>query len=632
MFKNLIKHRMGNEEGKYEKGKSYFVTKGDGIYQTIQHHAFSITRLKSKFEDGFTIPYLEHGSGQEVEVKYELDEKVPFKFIIHMTNFYKRVHELVRTEASLHLFHLNTMSYEELFDDIGKSELSHELSAFKRNIVKYGDFFAYAPKQRNSGALTQFNQDKLFDYLADHPTLITVMETHSHHTMGAFWSGTDLANQNDFYYYLVLGQIHRSDTMLLKYVVDGKVTNFPLHEIINVPQVTINNIDAETASLLGLSVEPEYYSGVIPYNKDEFNQEWLANIQSHDLVLLNERDRATGENDKYVNFNQGQDLEEVDELETDSNIFVEEKVEPVKVVMNETNIEQVHSDISEAYCGGCGNCETCDYTSSDEELEDDDYDILDDDEDLYYEEDYEEDYEDDYEDDYIDNYVADFLDEEDEEEFFVEEEDYDEDEELIYEESYEDSNSGYMNLDDAYKVLNRFGENDPFKFIYIEYDENGHSKDLTGKVTQVINNHNEQPKIVVKDMEDDNSTHIELSSIHYYECLTENDIEKQRTNDDVECDQDTYDRNLEFISISGVSIDVDNSLSLYENVSKFISIIFPIQIDGFNSLYHVKSIQYSHTSEDNNGNKIIPILIENDDTGHMYTNKLLVTSENIKFL
>lgn len=67
-------------------------------------------------------------------------------------------------------------------------------------------YFIYYPEQKVSTARVTYADDpKLMDLAKEYDL---IMELHSHDSMGAFWSGTDDANENTCGYYMVIGRFN----------------------------------------------------------------------------------------------------------------------------------------------------------------------------------------------------------------------------------------------------------------------------------------------------------------------------------------------------------------------------------------------------------------------------------------
>lgn len=339
----LVNYTLGNNQENKVRGKSYMEFKGDGIYQSVQHYSHRITRKIANYDfidkDLTSLPFMPKGSGEEITVEYALDEKIPFVFIVEMLNFYKKVHKEVQTEASVHLFYLfGDTKIEDVADIIEQRLGKQQREVFLRGTRQYGKFFAYAPLQRNTGVVTIFNMDKVFKELRQMEEVTIVCETHSHHTMSAFWSGTDLANQKDNYYYLVVGNINKTDDILAKKVVEGDYENIPLTEIVDVPYVEISNTSKELEYLLDLNSEREYLSGVMPFKEDGFKQEWLEQILSHNFSMKGMSSNEGG----YV---QEEEVEEKEGNFETGTYFKEEEEVREKEIEKEKNL--IFNDVFE---------------------------------------------------------------------------------------------------------------------------------------------------------------------------------------------------------------------------------------------------------------------------------------------
>lgn len=69
-----------------------------------------------------------------------------------------------------------------------------------------GEYFIYYPEQKVSGASVTYADDP--GMLENRQKHTLVFECHSHNSMGAFWSGTDNANEREFGYYMVIGKLN----------------------------------------------------------------------------------------------------------------------------------------------------------------------------------------------------------------------------------------------------------------------------------------------------------------------------------------------------------------------------------------------------------------------------------------
>ena len=81
-----------------------------------------------------------------------------------------------------------------------------------------GIYFNYVPKQVVSGASVRYDRDQDLE-----KRCILVLETHSHNTMNAFFSGTDNADEKADRFFGVIGELNKSSpAMLYSYVCGGK--------------------------------------------------------------------------------------------------------------------------------------------------------------------------------------------------------------------------------------------------------------------------------------------------------------------------------------------------------------------------------------------------------------------------
>lgn len=303
---NLVDMKIGgNDLGvtEYERGRPYIEVLGDGVYRKYRGSAYLVTERVEKFEHKYSLPMVKKGTGKDLTMDYALPEKVPFSILYKILNFYKRVYELNKTEASAHIFYLdNAEGSRETFLSEFRETLTEEYkTAFDNGIYQEGNFVVYAPKQRNTSVVTEFGDDYIYKRFMNESGIVPVVETHSHHTMDAFWSGTDIRNQNDDFYYLVIGKIGTQDSMLLKWVHGGVEYDIPVSVAFEMPMYEVKTVVTTTTSMLvpdslDMSVLTETtnidldvphedaevvlqeYKGVYAYDKDGFPQTWLSNI------------------------------------------------------------------------------------------------------------------------------------------------------------------------------------------------------------------------------------------------------------------------------------------------------------------------------------------------------------------
>lgn len=173
------------EDSEYQKVVTY-VSAGNGMFRVRKTPvALFITKEHSNGVPG--LPDMEEG------VRL-LIPKIPFKYIHQIITFYRDVNAKDKTEACANFYwndrNVAIPNYDGLTVD--------------------GQLVMFVPFQRNSGAQTDFEsgyhtRGEEVDWMREN--LTPLLETHSHNTMDAFWSGTDNANETRPQFYLVLGHI-----------------------------------------------------------------------------------------------------------------------------------------------------------------------------------------------------------------------------------------------------------------------------------------------------------------------------------------------------------------------------------------------------------------------------------------
>lgn len=258
---DLIRYSIGRPES-YEKGKPYFVMYSDGVY--LQRDV-GVALVSEKYEEFNmrSIPGLKKGTEGIV---YKLP-KVPFKYWLMILDFYKKVNDEDKTEASVHIF------YHE-----GELDIPEEYEDYKVGLLREGNWIVYCPQQVNSSTLTSFGEDALYEWFRRNT--VKVIETHSHNTMDAFWSGTDDRNQQDAMYYGVYGLLDTEDKFLMKFVKDGETIDVPVNEVFEFPMVKVRGTVEGVDGYEGVCLEEEedkykIYKGLFG-RRNEFPEEWYT--------------------------------------------------------------------------------------------------------------------------------------------------------------------------------------------------------------------------------------------------------------------------------------------------------------------------------------------------------------------
>lgn len=128
-----------------------------------------------------------------------------------------------------------------------------------------GEFWIYYPEQEVSGALVKYDNDTNLGSLLKDNSLI--MELHSHDSMGAFWSGTDNANETVLGLYMVIGNFNLDKVhykLRCKYkslVVDLKLEDvFDIGEESEDDVLTVANFEEGNPKIEEVASKPKYES------------------------------------------------------------------------------------------------------------------------------------------------------------------------------------------------------------------------------------------------------------------------------------------------------------------------------------------------------------------------------------
>lgn len=151
--------------------------------------------------------------------------KIPAEAIRYVIKWYRDTTKSTGKEAQINFYNakgkrtLNVNGVEKNLEDIkGVHFWTDEL-------------FSYTPKQDNSGALTAVDNDDVYDALNKYIGMY--VETHSHNSMQAFASGTDLANSKVDGLQLVFGQFNTSTVQMHTWItVRGVTSQYVIPEIV----------------------------------------------------------------------------------------------------------------------------------------------------------------------------------------------------------------------------------------------------------------------------------------------------------------------------------------------------------------------------------------------------------------
>lgn len=181
---------------------------------------------------------------------------LPYSFLHKIVEFFKYTYVNYLSEAVGVIYQLN--------ENCTKEQLLTELSFLEEDVKKHllfeNDFVLLIPSQDIESSLVNFSSDIRYKIMDKCSLLTKKLELHSHHTMGAFFSTTDLNNQNDNCIYGVVGNIVSNVDILYSY-----------H----------NNTDISTKDIFGQDYVPvplSNYIATVSVNDESENDKELAKI------------------------------------------------------------------------------------------------------------------------------------------------------------------------------------------------------------------------------------------------------------------------------------------------------------------------------------------------------------------
>lgn len=171
----FIKHHIGMpSETELIDGNNYVVGQ-DGLYLVRKNKIGTFITKANK------IPFIDD-SKQPVEgFHMSLERKVPYQYLLQTISFFKKV--LV---------------------DKGNAEAMVQIAWKEGEGEEPGEYIIHVADQEVSGAMVKFKRDETFE--RSHTLLLDI---HSHNTMGAFFSGTDNADEKEARAYGVIGQLNK---------------------------------------------------------------------------------------------------------------------------------------------------------------------------------------------------------------------------------------------------------------------------------------------------------------------------------------------------------------------------------------------------------------------------------------
>lgn len=191
--------------------QAVFVAK-DGLYERTQQGHFDMlyktTNLTARKGFGSITPY--------VDPVPEMP-RVPIKVVATIFAFFREIYSKAKTEVQINVYW--NRDHKEIPDVPGMKDWGNDL-------------YTYVPKQRVSSARTTFEDDETYLWMIKNTVI--VLDTHSHHDMNAFMSGTDQSSSNIPAVYFDMGKITSKNAQIFAWcAIDDKhiFENLPLSEL-----------------------------------------------------------------------------------------------------------------------------------------------------------------------------------------------------------------------------------------------------------------------------------------------------------------------------------------------------------------------------------------------------------------
>lgn len=203
LYEKSTRTRMGKQKF-YRKGFPFYEVYQDGVYMGMWNGCMVARRKIIGYQDRQKLLVAPEGDeGFELHIP-----KIPFKYWKMVWSFYLDVTQKYGTEAAV-LFYWNR-------GEKGLEDLPADL------VEEYGDgllidhkLVLYVPKQENTAVSTKYYGDRMRDWL--NQNMEVLLDTHSHNTMRAFFSGIDDANEQRFQFYAVYGRLGTANTFVMRY-------------------------------------------------------------------------------------------------------------------------------------------------------------------------------------------------------------------------------------------------------------------------------------------------------------------------------------------------------------------------------------------------------------------------------
>ena len=200
---NLVSRAKLGKFKYYHVGFPFYEIYQDGLYLGM-HNGCMVARKKLSGIDEGVLPIAPKGKeGYELKIP-----KIPFKYWYMIWTFYRDINIKYGTEAAVLLYWNNG---NKSLGDIPKDILNQ----YGKGLYVDGKLVIYAPKQVNTKVSTKYYGDPLRDWLDSNMSIL--LDTHSHNSMGAFFSSTDDANEKRFQFYAVYGNVGSENTFIMRY-------------------------------------------------------------------------------------------------------------------------------------------------------------------------------------------------------------------------------------------------------------------------------------------------------------------------------------------------------------------------------------------------------------------------------
>lgn len=280
----MFKKRFGNKDG-YEKGIIYTEVLDNKVYKTSQNEVY---RFKTRLDGGTET----HSENLEL-----LIPKIPFKYYLMTLDFYREVYTRHGTEACV-LFYWNVNDVEIPADLLEK---------YGSGIIQDGKLIVIAPKQYASSGLSSIVEKEdvngqrveklteMVQWLEDNT--VCILESHSHHSMSAFWSGTDDRNEqhSKIRMFSVFGKVMNEQQVKTRIYFLGNFYDLKKSDIFEFPTIGVKTFigDEDCNYAIPNSEKEQLYTG--PFNQcDSFPESWfeLFTPQTRPAIYMNSTNKG----------------------------------------------------------------------------------------------------------------------------------------------------------------------------------------------------------------------------------------------------------------------------------------------------------------------------------------------------